>query len=52
MRANYRCTMCHKGCWIPCQMTASQFEELVHQAGEASDMVPNESESLTLAPGR
>jgi hypothetical protein len=29
LRTEYRCVMCHKRCFIPCRLTASEFRGLV-----------------------
>jgi hypothetical protein len=37
VRTAYRCRMCHKGCRIPCRLTAAEFWEMaLHPADEGS----------------
>jgi len=28
LRTKYRCKMCHKSCFIPCRLTASEFRQM------------------------
>ena len=28
LRTKYRCKMCHKSCFIPCGLTASEFRQM------------------------
>jgi hypothetical protein len=44
LRSQYRCTMCHKRCQVPCRFTGAEFRELaatIREGGNPSDVVPS-----------
>jgi hypothetical protein len=43
LRARYRCTMCHKQCFVPCRFTAVEFSEMVQEADEEGSDTKDES---------
>jgi len=46
LRGRYRCTMCHKQCFVPCRFTAAEFSEMMLDTDEGS----SESEGSSGGP--